>query len=439
MRKHFRLKELITAVAIAAIGCSTYTHDAVQTNSPAPEVLRGASMTTAPIINSAGPASMTTPSAEALAITAANASYGGQFLGYIETTAASPSGNISALTGQVVEPALSVPNPEITVNSSISSGPNPIITSGAGEGGGLFVATANTPVATTGAITTNAGITSSVTAAPITSAATTANTTTTTANVTAAAPVIVTPSTVATPTNTANVITAGQFAAGVGGATTSGPIAIPNSGPLPIATGTQLANGNNGTLTPTLSSSRVPAPTVASNPPLAAVSNTNTRSSEAVFITPSTTASTPIVGTATIGARLGPAGMTSSSTITNSNTTTNRNGSIITTSVDEQLAARRQSIATNSASVTQAPATSASSVARQRAVRSSSVMAPVTQPAVVASRQRAVRMNAPVTVVPARQRPIHVLTAPDGTPIVTNVDTSSRPTSRTRDQVAPQQ
>src|SRR3954452_10812938 len=152
MRKAFGLKELITAAAIAAAGCSTNTTDAVQVNSPAPAVLRGAALTVAPPVNSAGPASMTTPSTEALAITAARANVNGRVLGYIEGAGSSPSGNFTPATGQVIPPALYA-NPQLTVNSSISSGPNPIVTSGAGEGGGLFIGTAAAPVAATGGTT----------------------------------------------------------------------------------------------------------------------------------------------------------------------------------------------------------------------------------------------------------------------------------------------
>src|ERR1051326_6231288 len=192
MRKHLKWKELLSAVAIAAtMGCSTNTHDSVQTNSPAPAPMRGASLST-PGVNSAGPASWTTPNTEALAIAAANANRGGRFLGYIEGSGVSPSGNVSAPTGLVLDPALRVPNPQITVNSSTSSGPHPIVVNDASGGGGVFVGGA-----TTGAVTSAAVTSAAVTSAPITAAATTSAAT---ANTAAVAPVITTPSTVATPT-----------------------------------------------------------------------------------------------------------------------------------------------------------------------------------------------------------------------------------------------
>src|SRR5205809_4434309 len=208
MRKAFGLKELIAEVASAAAGCSTNTHDAVQTNAPAPTVMRGATLTNAPAVNSAGPASMTTPGTEALAIAAANANSGGRFLGYIEGVGPSPSGNVSPVTGQVLEPALRVPNPPMTVNASISSGPNSVITTGVDAGGasGAIVAAP----ATTSGVT--AGVTAAATVAPITNASSSLTASAATNNGVSAAPIFVTPATTATPTNAANTLTAGQFA-----------------------------------------------------------------------------------------------------------------------------------------------------------------------------------------------------------------------------------
>lgn len=280
MRKHLKWKELLSAVAIAAtMGCSTNTHDSVQTNSPAPAPMRGASLS-APGVSSAGPASWTTPNTEALAIAAANANRGGRFLGYIEGSGASPSGNVSPLTGLVLDPALRVPNPQITVNSSTSSGPHPIVVNDAG-GGGVFVG-----AATTGAVTSAA-----VTSAPITAAATTSATT----NTAAVAPVITTPSTVATPTNTASALSVGQFAAGAG---------------TSAAATTAIPNNNTGALTPTVSSAAIPSPNVAANPPVT-LSNTN----RATTTTPATTAAAKRATSSngSVRATFGPAGMTSSS------------------------------------------------------------------------------------------------------------------------------
>src|SRR5438105_980576 len=105
MRKLLEMKDFIgryglaasLVASMAAVGCTTNTHDAIQTNSPAPAVMRGASLTnTQP--NSAGPASMTTPSSDAMAIVAANAGYNGRVLGYIEGAGPSPSGNYTPPT-----------------------------------------------------------------------------------------------------------------------------------------------------------------------------------------------------------------------------------------------------------------------------------------------------------------------------------------------------
>ena len=120
MRKLSTFRYLVAAAALSTVACSTTQRDAVQVNSPAPAVMRGASLTNVPPVNSAGPASMTVPSTEALAITAGAANRNGTFLGYIEGVGPSPSGNVTPPTGQVIPPSLYA-NPEITVNSSISS------------------------------------------------------------------------------------------------------------------------------------------------------------------------------------------------------------------------------------------------------------------------------------------------------------------------------
>src|SRR4051812_11682389 len=149
MRKIFKLKGLIAASALVfgIAGCSSNGRDAVQVNSPAPEVLRGASLSTtnpnAVVTN--GPASMTSSSVDAYAIAAANQNRDGRVLGPAYLDGPSPSGNYTPPTGQLVPPAL-IANPQVTVNSSISSPPTPIVT---GDGlGGLVVAAA--PATTAG-------------------------------------------------------------------------------------------------------------------------------------------------------------------------------------------------------------------------------------------------------------------------------------------------
>jgi hypothetical protein len=448
MRKLLEMKDFIGRHGLAAslvasfavVACSTNTHDAIQTNSPAPAVMRGASLTNTRPVNSAGPASMTTPSTEALAIAAENAGYNGRVLGYIEGAGPSPSGNYTPPTGQVIPPSLTA-NPQITVNSSISSAATPIITSGAGD----------TVVFSTAGGTTAAAVTAALT--------------NTSANATAAAPVITTASTVATPTNTANILSAGQFAAGPDMVGTVASTPIVSSGPLPVASGNVLANRNGGALTPTVSSAAVASPTVASNPPVTLARTTTASRTTAVTATPSpgisvgtgsgnitinsnalsnasngaitgttvtnTNGSLRVTaGSQTSNARgtiapinttsaLGANGMTSSSTIT-----TNSNGEIVTASEADQLLARRRAVETPANGVT----------------------APVTQPATGVARQRAVRtpangITAPVSVTPSRQRAVRVSTAPDGSPVVTNTESptfTQRVKQLQRDQSNPQ-
>lgn len=446
MRKLSIFKYLVAAGVVASAACSTTQHDAVQFNQPAPEVMRGAALSP---INSSGPASMTTASTEALAMSAERANRGGTFLGYIEATGPSPSGNTSPVTGQVIPPSLYA-NPEITVNSSISSGPNPIITSGAGEGGGLFIATAAAPVAT------NAGVTSAAVAAPITTPITTSGVTSTTVapitngltnGFTGAAPIIATSGAIATPTNTASVLSAGQFAAGPGGVTNTGATPIVSSSPLAAASGNTLVNANTGTLTPTVSSSVIPSPTLAANQPVVITNNnTATRSTNTTTSASTIPTSGFVTGGTTLGATaaatgntanaiitnggtrfaIGPQGMTSSSTITNTSA----------------------NVTSASNATTSSTTSSTTSGARLRAVNfpSSGTNAPVTQPATSSARRRSVTTPASQTAsdtVPAsRQRAIRVTTSSNGTPVVTNVNDNAfmqRAGVRQRDQVAPRQ
>jgi hypothetical protein len=416
-------------IVFFAIACSTYTHDAVQTNQPAPAVLRGASLTTAPPVNTSGPASMTTPTTEALAITAANQGYEGRVLGYIEGIGSSPSGNYTPPTGQLIPPSLYA-NPEVTVNSSISSPATSVITSGAGEG--VFV----------GGVT--AAATATPTAAALTAAATTSGTV-------AAAPVFTTAATVATPTNTANILTPGQFAAGPGVTT---PTTIVSSGPLPVTQGTVLANGNTGTLTPTISSGAVPSPLVASNPPVTLAttnqsSTTTTRATTVAPLTASAVASArgniaPILGSNATAADLNTRAAAVNAPIT---TVTNRNGGLRVTTGSASSsgggniapinfgASGMTSSSTIENSTTTAPVTVAP-ITNESAPRRRAVQAPstgTTEPAMQASLGRLRAVRAPSSV-PSRQRPVRVTNAPDGTVVITN---DSKPLSR--DQQNPQQ
>lgn len=168
---------------------------------------------------------MFSSSSEAVAVLAGHQ---GRFLGYANPGPASANYGNDIVTGQVIPPAL-IANPQSTVNSSISSAPTPVITSGLGSGD---VA----PGVVFGNLSTAA------TTAPLTATGTTTTTST-----------LVTPSNAATPT------TAGAFAAGPG-----------------------------VTATPTVTSSLTPSPTAAANPSVGRAGRTvrmTTSSSGAVVIT----------------------------------------------------------------------------------------------------------------------------------------------------------
>jgi hypothetical protein len=174
-----------------------------------------------------------------------------RFLGYINPAGPQPTPpDQMPVTGQLIPPS-QYANPEVTVNSSISSGPNPVITSGAnGDGGVTFVA------------------------APATVSAATPGTTS---------------ASVATPTTAALTATPGQFAAGASTTATT-------------ASTTTVAN--TASLTPTLTSSITASPTRAANPPLASVgvtaASTSQTSSATTTAAPASTGRLVIANGATI-------------------------------------------------------------------------------------------------------------------------------------------
>lgn len=174
---------------------------------------------------------MFSSSSEAIAVLAG---HDGRFLGYASPGPASPYYGSDVITGQVIPPALTA-NPQQTVNSSISSDPTPVITSGAGGDGGGAVVIGGV---SSGAVTSG---TSAITAAS-----------------SLAAPVFGTSATAATPANAATAATATQ---------------------------------STGFLTPTVTSGMTPSPTSAANPPVANVGTTSTATTSAV--------TTPTVGTTT--------------------------------------------------------------------------------------------------------------------------------------------
>lgn len=219
---------------------------------------------------------------DALAIAVAHQEFRGRVLGPADPGGVSGS-SAGIETGQFVSPTTSA-NPEITVNSSISSAPTPVISSGgvvSGDaiivGGGGVVTTAPVATSATSAVTNgtvgNAG-TSSV------------------AGVTSATAPIIGSTTLVTPT-TAGALSVGQFAAGPGVTTTA-------IQPTRTTNGAIIMNNNGGTLTPTVSSGATISPTIASNPAVstARTATTTRRTTAAVTTSPVTTSrsvSSPLV------------------------------------------------------------------------------------------------------------------------------------------------
>jgi len=219
---------------------------------------------------------MFSSSSEAVAVLAGHQ---GRFLGYASPGPASQSYGNDIITGQVVPPAL-IANPQQTVNSSISSQPTPVITSGAGGDGGGAVVIGGL---STGAAT--AGVTSALTAG-VTNATSSLTAGSITAANGSAAPVFGTSTSIATPANAATTATATQ---------------------------------NTGFLTPTVTSGLTPSPTLAANPPVgnvgAASAATNaavTTPATASTLTPGTTTTRTGSGTLSVGRQVNfPATVTS--------------------------------------------------------------------------------------------------------------------------------
>lgn len=229
---------------------------------------------------------MYSSSSEAIAVLAGHQ---GRFLGYANPGPASANYGLDIPTGQVVPPSWTA-NPESTVNSSISSAPTPVITSGIGDAGGAVVI---------------GGLNSAATTSALTSAATASSSST--------APVFVNSGSVTTPTNTALAASAGLFAAGPG---------------ITSSSTSASTNQNTGLLTPTMSSASTPTPTRAANPALASAGTSSSATTAPTTVSPTITrsraVSQPIAITApiTIPGRVArPVRMTTSSsgTVTISN------------------------------------------------------------------------------------------------------------------------
>lgn len=116
---------------------------------------------------SSSPAAGISASDDAIAVLKADEGYRGKVLGPAAPGTGAPSQSMQYPTGQFVSPSMYV-NPQVTVNSSISSPPTPAIVSGAGEGvGGAVLAIP----ATTGV--TAAAVAAPAVAAPVATGVTT--------------------------------------------------------------------------------------------------------------------------------------------------------------------------------------------------------------------------------------------------------------------------
>ena len=248
LKKTDRLRGGITAAvfacSLAVFGCSTNRTPGdgqpSMTPSMSPAATPGSSSGTSnpPMASAMDISNSVQRANDAAAIVAAHQRE--RFLGYINPVGPQPTPpDQMPVTGQMNPPS-QYANPEATVNSSISSGPTPVISSGAaGSGAATFVAAPATVSAP------STGVTSSATA---------------------------------TPTTAALSATPGQFAAGASTTSTT------------AATATV---ANTAALTPTMSSAATPSPTRAANPPLASVGVT---SSSTTTPTSSATSSTAATG-----------------------------------------------------------------------------------------------------------------------------------------------
>ena len=250
---------VIAAAALAAglvtFGCETNHYNGEPGMSGGPAMAPGPTSTPGSSSGTEGtPPSYTPPPmassfsrVDALAVAAADAGFRGRVLGPVNP-GPSPTGNSGyTATGQFANPSLYA-NPEVTVNSSISSEPTPVYGVGGGGGGGvIFVApgTSATTAATSAA--TNSTGTVSVTS-PITVASATALNATT----------MTTGSRTSTSATTVAPLTVGQFASGPSVGSTFSVATNPTSTSMN-------ANSNNGFLTPTISSAGTLSPTTAAN------------------------------------------------------------------------------------------------------------------------------------------------------------------------------
>lgn len=339
MRKHqndFGLGRGVAAIslscALAAFGCTTnrtpgngQPSSVMPMTSPAsPSSTPGTSSGTNPPMASA----MLEPSAAlplivprgdgAAGITGARPRVQMRYLGPAFPAATGPELSAQQVTGQVV-PAMV--NPQMTVNSSISSGPTEVVTSGGGDGSGNIVisggtfATSGTPTVTSAAsVTPNVGTSSSIASSAITS------------GTSVAAPVFNSSTAIVTPTAAASALTAGQFAAGPG-ATTGAATA---TGTTLVTPGAIINNNNSGTLTPTLSSGATPTPTAAASLGVRTISGATVTTTNGLTATNTSTSSSVRSASAT-GRLASPVNRSTNVSSGNVHVTTGASGNVVIT------------------------------------------------------------------------------------------------------------
>ena len=190
-----------------------------------------------------------------------------------QSSAQSLTGGVA--TGGYQDPVHRLGTGIVTVNSSVNSVAHlPALADGGGVvvGGVSGVTGASTITGTTAVTSATTGVTAPVTAAGVTTGTGVGN----------GGPVVFTPSaTAVTPTTAALPFTAGAFSAG--------PSAT--NGTLP---GTTAATANTGTLTPTVSSSRVPSPTTATSAAITAANRGTARTTATARTTSNRTATAAV-------------------------------------------------------------------------------------------------------------------------------------------------
>ena len=324
---------LITAISFAAFGCTMNRtpgngQPVTATPSVAPSATPGSSSGNIPMTSSYSDAQLSAD--QAAALMKERQAYRGRFLGYLDAVPGLPNQQAQAgpdyATGQFVSPSLYA-NPEVTVNSSISSQPTPVITSGAGD------VTSAVGVAADAFVVPGGAASSSTTGSTATTAAATIGTTTgTTVNV-AGVTVGNLPSTLA--------------ATGAGNLT---PTVSTGRNPSPIAasSGVRLGTGTTGTtvLSPAQATAANATINTSLNPSMASASgNIALPSTQVATVTGAKTAAST-VGTTNTGGNLTMGLAHAPIVIPASNgtapiTVTNNNGQVVISNVPGRIRAVR--------------------------------------------------------------------------------------------------